>query len=371
MRIRTRSTERQSAGIAPLWPLLSTRGLEHKTLRVRTNPTPPAVKIFSTCAQSRDLERAEYPARVAEVARWSEAAGCQGILVYTDNAILDPWLVSQLVIQATARLSPLVAVQPAYMHPYSVAKMVSSIAYLHGRRIFLNLVAGGFRNDLLALGDNTPHDDRYERILEYARIIRGLVEGTGAVTLDGRFYKVHNLRLTPPIPGECVPGITISGSSPAGLATARAIGAIAVKYPQPSELEAPQDGTESGMRIGIITRADREEAWRAAYERFPEDRAGQIAHRLAMQVSDSQWHRQLAELAHEAATAQNPYWLGPFQNYRTFCPYLVGDHDLVAEELKRYLDLGFRTFILDIPHSEEELAHIGIAFRKAQHMASS
>ena len=59
---------------------------------------------------------------VADVARWSEAAGCEGILVYTDNGIVDPWLVSQLILQSTERLAPLVAVQPAYMHPYWVAK---------------------------------------------------------------------------------------------------------------------------------------------------------------------------------------------------------------------------------------------------------
>jgi alkanesulfonate monooxygenase len=329
------------------------------------------MKVFSTCPQSKDVERSLYPRRVADVARWSEAAGCEGILVYTDNGILDPWLVSQLVIQATERLSPLVAVQPAYLHPYSVAKMVSSIAHLHGRRIYLNMVAGGFRNDLIALGDDTPHDERYARVVEYTMIVKQLVESAHPVTLQGRYYQVRNLRLTPPVPAECMPGITISGSSPAGLAAARAIGAIAVKYPQSSELEEQQseEGIESGMRVGIITRAEGEEAWRVAYERFPEDRAGQIAHRLAMQVSDSHWHRQLAELAHQAAADDTAYWLGPFKNYKTFCPYLVGDHERVATELKHYMDLGFRTFVLDIPDSEEELEHIGIVFRKAQDAA--
>jgi alkanesulfonate monooxygenase len=164
-----------------------------------------------------------------------------------------------------------------------------------------------------------------------------------------------------------VPGITISGSSPAGLAAARALGAIAVKYPRPAEDEEPQvePEIESGMRVGIITREDREEAWRVAYERFPEDRQGQIAHRLAMQTSDSEWHHQLSTLAHDAASEGTAYWLGPFNNYKTFCPYLVGDHQRVAAELRRYMELGFRTFILDIPASEDELHHIGAAFRAA------
>ena len=327
---------------------------------------PSSIKVFSTCPQSRDVERSSYPGLVADVARWSEAVGCEGTLVYTDNGILDPWLVAQLIIRATDRLCPLVAVQAVYMHPYSVAKMVSSLAHLYGRRTYLNIVAGGFRNDLIALGDDTPHDERYDRAIEYVEIIKQLVAGPEPVSLKGRYYNVTNLRLRPQVPSECVPGITMSGSSPAGLAAARTVGAIAVKYPRPSGQEEEQVQEESGMRIGIVTREDREEAWRVAYERFPEDRQGQIAHHLAMQVSDSQWHRQLSELAHDAAADDNPYWLGPFDNYKTFCPYLVGDHTRVAAELRRYMDLGFSTFILDIPGSEEELHHIGAAFRATQ-----
>jgi alkanesulfonate monooxygenase len=325
--------------------------------------TRTTIKVFSTCPQSRDVEPGDYARRVGEVARWSEAAGCEGTLIYTDNGIVDPWLVAQLVISATERLAPLVAVQSVYMHPYSAAKMVASVAYLHGRSLYLNMVAGGFRNDLAALGDETPHDERYDRTVEYGKIVNALVAGE-TVTLAGRYYSLHNLKLTPTVPNELAPGMTISGSSPAGLAAARALGAIAVKYPQPPDEEVQQEpGIESGMRVGIITRADGDEAWRLAYERFPEDRKGQIAHRYAMQVSDSIWHRQLAALAEQAASKDMPYWLGPFQNYNTFCPYLVGSYDRVGEELGRYMRLGFRVFILDIPPSEEELDHVGVVFR--------
>jgi len=336
-------------------------GYCHDALETNT-PTP--IKVFSTCPQSRDVEPSEYARRVAEVAGWSEAAGCEGILIYTDNGIVDPWLVAQLVVSATERLSPLVAVQSVYIHPYSAAKMVATVAYLHGRRLYLNMVAGGFRNDLVALGDETPHDERYDRTVEYGKIVNALVAGE-TVTLAGRYYSVRNLRLAPPVPHELAPRMMISGSSPAGLAAARALGAIAVKYPQQPEEEVQQEpGIDAAMRVGIITRADSEEAWRVAYERFPEDRKGQIAHRYAMQVSDSVWHRQLAALAEQAASKDMPYWLGPFQNYNTFCPYLVGSHDRVAEELGRYTRLGFRMFILDIPPSEEELDHVGVVFRE-------
>ena len=136
------------------------------------------VQVFSTCPDSRNLGD-DYLRRVMTVSRWSDQAGCRGMLIYTDNGLVDPWLLAQLVLENTENLCPLVAVQPVYMHPYSVAKMVSTLAFLHGRRIFLNMVAGGFRNDLIALDDDTEHDDRYERLVEYTEIIKGLLSGPG------------------------------------------------------------------------------------------------------------------------------------------------------------------------------------------------
>ncbi|MGH7529182.1 MAG: LLM class flavin-dependent oxidoreductase [Gemmatimonadales bacterium] len=322
------------------------------------------VEAFSTCEASTD-DRGGYTRRVADVARWSEQAGCTGILVYSDNRLVDPWLVSQIIIQNTQRLCPLVAVQPAYMHPYTVAKMVASLAHLHGRRIYLNMVAGGFKNDLVALNDTTPHDQRYDRLIEYTSLIRQLVAG-GPVSCEGAYYTVKNLKLTPPVPPELFPGIFVSGSSDAGLAAAKAIGATAVKYPKaPGEEVSPGEGVDAGVRVGIIAREDGDDAWRVARARFPEDRKGQLTHQLAMKVSDSAWHKQLSDLAADTKEQESPYWLVPFENYKTMCPYLVGSYDRVGEELARYITVGYRSFILDIPPSEEELHHTNQTFRRA------
>jgi alkanesulfonate monooxygenase len=326
-------------------------------------------RIYTTCPQSKDVAARDYLGRVAEIARWSEWSGAHGMLVYTDNGLVDPWLVAQQVLASTARLRPLVAVQPVYLHPYSVAKMVASLGYLHGRPVDLNMLAGGFRNDLLALGDETAHEDRYERTTEYTRIITGLLRGE-TVTYEGRWYRVKNLRLTPALPAELMPGLLISGSSPAGLAAAEAIGALAVRYPKPAEEEerdpAPRPAGGTGIRVGIITRGSAEEAWRVAHERFPEDRKGRLTHQLAMKVSDSHWHRDLSGREQGGEDELSPYWLGPFNNGQTFCPYLVGSHERVGAELARYLAAGFETFILDIPPSEEELLETTRAFEASR-----
>ena len=338
---------------------------------ITNNGSRKPLELFATCPQSSAVQTDSYVSRVAEVARWSEQYGCKGILVYTDNSLVDAWLVSQIIIQNTEKLCPLIAVQPVYMHPYSVAKLVASFGYLFGRRIYLNMVAGGFKNDLSALNDPTPHDKRYARLIEYTTIIKELLAGPAPVTFEGEFYKVNKLKMTPPLSADLFPGIFISGSSEAGLASAKAVKATAVRYPKPAkecEAELPPDGGDSGARVGIIARKAEGEAWEIAEQRFPEDRKGQITHQLAMKISDSFWHQQLSQTAKHTKTDRSSYWMRPFESYKTFCPYLVGSYDQVAEELARYITLGFRTFILDVPPDQEELYHINIVFDRASQM---
>src|SRR6185503_20908274 len=192
-----------------------------------------SIKIFTTCPVSAAEEPKAAKRRLEEVAMWSEQAGCEGVLVFSDNRQLDAWLVSQLIFSVTRRLSPLVAIQPAYMHPYTAAKMISTLAFLHGRRVHLNMVAGGFTNDLAALNDATPHDERYARLVEYTSIIQRLLRSADPLTFDGRYYRVTNLKLTPALPTELMPDILVSGSSEAGRAAASALDATAVEYPTP------------------------------------------------------------------------------------------------------------------------------------------
>jgi alkanesulfonate monooxygenase len=304
--------------------------------------------------------------KVKEVAEWCDDAGIEGILVYTDNSLVDPWQVSQVILSSTSQLAPLVALQPVYMHPYTAAKMVSTFSYLYHRRIYLNMVAGGFVNDLIALGDCTEHDYRYDRIVEYVSIMKYLFDGPGPLSFTGTYFTVKNLTIKPRIPSELVPEVFVSGTSEAGIAAARAIGATSVCYPGTPSGETITRDASAGIRIGIIARKESAEAWRIAHERYPVDRKGQLSHAMARRVSDSSWYEQLSEIDERPAEHSSPYWLVPFKNYKTFCPYLVGSYDEVSREVAKYIREGFQTFILDVPPSREELHHTAIAFDGAQ-----
>jgi alkanesulfonate monooxygenase len=323
-----------------------------------------SIRLFSTCPPSSQYQ-GDYLRKVEEVAVWCDDANMEGILVYTDNSLVDPWLVSQVILSCTSSLAPLVAIQPAYMHPYTAAKMVTTFSYLYNRRIYLNMVAGGFVNDLIALGDCTEHDDRYDRLVEYVSIMKCLFDEPGSVTFTGTYFAVKNLAIKPRIPAGLVPEVFVSGTSAVGVKAAEEIGATSISYPgTPGEKICK--GVQSGIRIGIIARDESSKAWQVAHERFPVDRKGQLAHALARKVSDSAWYEQLSEFGDRQTECDSPYWLVPFKNYKTFCPYLVGSYDEVRREVSKYIQGGVQTFILDVPPDREELYHTAIVFDGVQ-----
>jgi alkanesulfonate monooxygenase len=204
-------------------------------------------------------------------------------------------------------------------------------------------------------------------------VIKQLLESRAPISYQGEFYRVDKLTLVPRLPQELLPEVFVSGSSSAGLAAACELGATAIEYPKPPgecDAKCGSDGINLGIRVGLITRETEDEAWQVAYEQFPCDRRGELAHQLATKASDSVWHKDLSERERPTGDTKSPYWLRPFETYKSFCPYLVGSYETVAGELSQYLAIGYNTFILDIPASEQDLQHISIALDHASRQSS-
>jgi len=319
------------------------------------------MKLLTTAPPSVRYAPGAYLDAVGTLAQWNETAGVEGMLIYTDNSLMDPWTVAQAVMERTHRFVPLVAVQPLYMSPLAAARKVSSLAFLYGRKMALNMVAGGFVRDLEQLGDATEHDARYDRLVEYTQILQALLRGE-SVTFSGTYYQVTNLTLSPELPPELMPEIYLSGASEACAAAAATLGATRLSYTKPPhDLEplAPLPGEgQIGLRFGVIARETSDEAWQEARLRFPADRRGQFAHKMARGTTDSIWHQEISQKADDLHEARDgAYWLFPLRNYKTFCPYLVGSYGEVAAYVGRYRALGYTTLILDVPESETELQH--------------
>ncbi|MEV0127913.1 LLM class flavin-dependent oxidoreductase [Dactylosporangium sp. NPDC050688] len=329
---------------------------------------PPfaGVEVYTTAPASVQVDGPGFRRRLTDVTRWTDEAGCAGLLVYSDNTLVDPWLVAQLVLDTAERAVPLVAVQPVYLPPYTAARMAATLTFLHGREVHLNLVTGGSRQHLEALGDGAGHDERYERLAEYATIVRQLLGSPRPVTVVGRHYQVRAATLPHRPPAALAPRLVLSGSSDSSVRCAADLGILRFAYPRPVE-DHPPGGTllrGTGIRLGVIARPDRAAAWRAAHERFPGDPLGERRHRIVSRLSDSHWHAELSAQPVVDAAA-GVYWLHPFRTYRTFCPYLVGDYDEVGTYLAGYLARGVESVILDIPAEEDDLHHARLAFARA------
>ncbi|HAC16528.1 MAG TPA: alkanesulfonate monooxygenase [Bacteroidetes bacterium] len=317
------------------------------------------IDLFTTTPQSVELTRYQFLKEMKRIPRQSEKYGYKGILVYSDNRLADPWMMTEMILEETTHLLPMIALQPMYMHPYTVAKKIATIGLIYERQIALNLIAGGFVNDLIAIGDHTPHDKRYDRLAEYTEIIQLLLTSKNAVTYKGEFYEIKNLKLQPFLPDHLQPIYYLSGSSEMARKTASRVGAKLIEYPIPTadyEKSGRTNGSGiKGIRVGILARSTHEKAWSDARIRFPDVRSGELSHQMANKISDSEWHKTLSNQNGYDQTEESVYWLGPFKHYHTFCPYLVGDFEEVARELSGYLQVGCTTCILDIPVSEIDL----------------
>jgi len=334
------------------------------------------IEVYTSSPSETVPSPDSYVARLRQAAQWSDWHGCRGMLIYTDNRSTDPWVLAQDVIAHTETLSPLIAVQPVYMHPYAAAQKLAALARVYKRSIDLNFVAGGFQYDLAALDDRLEHDARYERLAEYGSVLTKLLRGERVVA-KGQYYNIFGLKLDWNVSNDLYPMLTVSGSSPAGLKCAQALGAVAVMYPKPLEPnqmsssspvfpEAQSAGLHTGIRIGILARQSSEDAWIEAKARFPESLQGEAMRKSAVQATDSSWLRQLSTLAdHEKKVDRSVYWLGPFGSLKSFCPYLVGSYDEVASYLTAYLRGGVRLIILDAPREEQDLQHASHVIQRA------
>jgi len=328
----------------------------------------PNLKLIGTCPPFHPgFTLAQYKEAVRLEASRAERCGLSALLIYSDHSQVDPWLAANILLGESQSISPLVAVQPMYMHPFSVAKMVCSLSTMYRRPVHLNFISGGFPRDLETFCDEASHDQRYARVVEYGEIIRRLITERRPCTFDGQYYRVSGLQLRAgPLAGDCIPMFTISGSSPAGEAAARQLGARAIQYLRPSKEYRAGNlsiGLRHGTRLGLIVRDTAAEAWAVAHGRYPDNPNGEEMRDYFMKVSDSVWVKELGRAVD--IPVGHPYWLGPYRQFYAGCPFLVGSVEDVASELACYIDLGLRTFLLELLLSDEDGEYISAAFRRA------
>ncbi|NTX02052.1 LLM class flavin-dependent oxidoreductase [Myxococcus sp. CA040A] len=312
------------------------------------------IKVFTTCPRSAEL--GAFHGQAKRTFELTEHAGFTGTLIYTGNDVtVEPWFLAQELVRAHPKLSPLVAVNPIYMHPFTVARFISAIATLYHRRCYLNLVAGTSLRDLEALDEELSHDERYQRVREFAEVVVGLCAGTTPYSFGGDFYGVANLLLRPPLPPHLRPGLFVAGQSTGASETASRLRACGLGMLQPDLAVLPTGFR--GVHLGLICRDTDEDAWRAARELYPADARGERMQRFSAQNTDAVWKGRMLRLADDKVKGVEGYWLEPFSRFQADCPLLVGGRERILGMLRHLLEQGIDHLVLELPAQEEDYMH--------------
>ncbi|MGE5323515.1 MAG: LLM class flavin-dependent oxidoreductase [Actinomycetota bacterium] len=326
------------------------------------------IRVFTISPRTAGLD--SYRCHLEQTIRLSEEYACTGILIYTGNdTYLEPWCVAQMMMERTSSLSPLVAVNPVYLHPFTAARLSASFAYLYRRPVFLNMVTGAAISQLEALGDSCSHDDRYERMREYLLIMKGLVGSSRPFSFEGRFYRVKNLQLPVDVSPELQPCFVLAGQSSAARRICNMSGAVGMHMLHSGLEHAIAESR--GIHFGIVTRPTSNDAWKAARALFPPDEDGREIVDLSMGNTDSVWKFRMRFEAEQPDISESGYWLEPFRNARADCPYFVHCYERTASLIAGLIRGGVDMFILDIPASDEEYHHVAKAFSLARHSLCS
>ncbi|ACS86840.1 LLM class flavin-dependent oxidoreductase [Musicola paradisiaca] len=331
------------------------------------NAADRAFNVFTVVSRHTDLQT--YTGNLKFQAQECDRLGFTGMLFFVGNDTpIDPWLAAAQVAADTTRLSPFIALNPVYMHPFSAARAIATLSYLYQRRVYINLIAGASLAAHDALGDvGADHQCRYARLLEYTRCVRSLLSSRRPHSFTGQYYQLKDLQLPLFLPEALQPGFFVSGHSARAQEVAGALGCDQVAMISP-QLENPLG--RGGVYLGMVTKASVTDAWREAHRLFLTDEIGQQVVAYSMKYTDAQWKNHLYQQTHATDVADG-YWIAPFENGRADCPYVVQDHRSMAGMVARLVRQGTTSFIIDLPEESEQLVEIAQVFTLARALLST
>lgn len=289
--------------------------------------------------------------------------GYDGMLLFQHNkASIDPWFFAMQVMHHAQQLSPFVALNPVYMHPFTAARLIQNMTAHFNRPMLLNMIAGTSRTDLAALGDKLEHEERYHRLTEYLQVILGLLQADGIFSFHGKYYTIENAALPTKLAAPLMPACFVAGASDSAkeLAAAFSLTRLKMAYSPVNDGQVMSAPTGTAIHLGILTDVTSAKAIERFNLLFGND-TGELSENVlifGLENTDAVWKNELAgktKKYHHGA-----FNLNPFRNAQSDCPYLVGGYEEVAHDLVRYICDGNTDIIIEIPFfdSSEEYKHI-------------
>jgi alkanesulfonate monooxygenase len=283
-------------------------------------------------------------------ARSAEKAGIESVLVALNRYEPDPLIISCALGQATQQLKFIAAYRSGLMQPTTFVQQVNTLSGLIQGRIDLNIVAGSSTAEQHGYGDFLAHDDRYARAEEFLTVCNAFWRANGEVDFQGKFYRVEGGKLHTPFqgPDRAAPEIYISGHSQASEQLAYSQGTCWLRVAdtpeklQPIVARARGRGIKICLRLGLICRATRDEAVRAALSLLPENKDENTT-RLK---DDSQMYQEGASVKGDAYWLTRSLWAGLVPHYGPVWTTLLGSPQELASAFLAYKEIGVSEFII-------------------------
>ncbi len=315
-----------------------------------------------------------------QIAQASDNLGYHGVLLPTGRSCEDAWVVAAAMVPSTRRLKFLVALRPGIVAPTAGARMAATLDRLSNGRLLINVVTGGDPAEAEGDGIFLDHNARYEKTDEFLEIWRRVLQGE---TLDftGKHLSVKGAKALYPSVQRPHPPLYFGGSSTAGhelaakhvdvyLTWGEPPAAVAEKVRDIRRRAAELGRTvRFGIRLHVIVRRTRSEAWDAASEliSYLDDSAIAAAQKSFARF-DSEGQRRMSNLHNgkrDNLEVSPDLWAGVGLVRGGAGTALVGDGDTVANRMLEYRELGIETFILSgYPHLEEAYRTAELLFPK-------
>lgn len=314
-----------------------------------------------------------------QIATTSEYLGYDGLLIPTGASCLDPWVVAASLVPVTRRIKLLVALRTSISGPTANARQAASLDQALGGRLLLNVVPGGDATELAAEGVYLSHDERYQSADEFLTVWRELLETGESVDFDGKHHKIKGARNYFPPVQKPYPPLYFGGSSEAAhelagkhvdayLTWGEPPAAVAEKIADVRAKAAKHGRTvRFGVRLHVIVRETREEAWAAADRLIAHLDDDTIAKAQAnFAKMDSVGQQRITALhggKRDQLEVSPDLWAGVGLVRGGAGTALVGDPQTIVKRLQEYQDLGVDTFVLSgYPHLEEAVRFAELVF---------
>ena len=341
-------------------------------MNIRTEEPKAEVAWFSALC-SDDYQHLGVPeghlrssyAHCKSIVQCADHNGYQNILLPSSYQVgQDTLTFAAAMAEQTRQIQLLTAIRCGEVHPPMLARAVSTLDHMLEGRLTLNIIS----SDLP--GTTLDSESRYRRSAEVIQILQQAWT-QDYIDFKGEFYQIQlSSEPVKPYQQNGGPLLYFGGySEPARELCARFcdvyllwpdveqrldqvkndIAGRAVKYGRKLDF---------GLRIHVIVReteAEAREAARRLVSYLEPDQGSEIKHRAqdsrsaGVLVQDD-----LRELADEDGYVEPEIWTG-IGRARSGCgSAIVGDPDQVLRKIERYMDLGFRAFVLSgYPHLEE------------------